>query len=233
LSFSWSDVTAVFGGAFDPPHLGHRAAIAGLFDCPGVKRVLVLPSPAPAHKPCIASAQARLEMARIGLLGRSPGPYPEKYQGEVRLDMREIERHARTGKPTYTYDLLLELRAEFPLLAFVLGADQAETFHTWHRFPDVLKLSHWIVLERKPEGGVNVRKVLQNWEASGICRPAGDHCWKISGSETTLKVVPTLAPALSSTAIREAIVRNGQPPENTLTAEVSAYLKLHRIYGTS
>ncbi|HUP55886.1 MAG TPA: adenylyltransferase/cytidyltransferase family protein, partial [Bdellovibrionota bacterium] len=73
---NWREVTAIFGGTFDPPHLGHREAVAGLFRNPGVREVWVMPAASPPHKPAIATAEQRLELARLAF-GPHPGfPFP-------------------------------------------------------------------------------------------------------------------------------------------------------------
>jgi nicotinate-nucleotide adenylyltransferase len=62
---NWHEVTAVFGGTFDPPHLGHREAIAGLFKNPGVSRALVIPSFIPPQKPQAVGSDHRVAMAKL------------------------------------------------------------------------------------------------------------------------------------------------------------------------
>ena len=223
----WAQVTAVFGGTFDPPHLGHREAVRGLFSRPGVKRVLILPSAIPALKQTLTPASHRVEMARICFGQQWTEPYPP----EIEFDLRELDR---TGK-SYTYDTLQELRAEVTELAFVIGADQLADLKRWHRFPEVLGLCHWLVLERKPNGQDLSQAVLKDWEGSGIARKHAPDLWQISqnGGSTWLKTVPTDALAISSTSVREAISRTGQVPEKALYEPVSRYLYDQRLYGTS
>ena len=223
----WAQVTAVFGGTFDPPHLGHREAVRGLFSRPGVKRVLILPAAIPPLKQTLTSTPHRVEMAKICFSQEWLQPYPT----EIEFDLREL---SRSGK-SYTYDTLQELRVLVPDLAFVIGADQLADLKRWHRFPEVLGLCHWLVLERKPAGQELSQSVLKDWESSGIARKQSPDLWQISGggAATWLKTVPTDAPAISSTSIREAISRTGQVPAKALYEPVSRYLYDHRLYGTS
>jgi nicotinate-nucleotide adenylyltransferase len=220
---SWSEVSAIFGGTFDPPHLGHRGAALGLLKNPGVREVVILPSATPPHKAAQTTAEERSEMARLG--------FPIDSMKEFRLDLREIERATRTGKPSYSYDTLVELRRELPKLAFVIGTDQLEGLSRWHRFPEVIELCHWIVLERKPEGQAAGRRALAEYEASGLLRRDKDHRWT-TPKGMTLTTVETAAPALSSTAIREEIARSGTPPPGSISPEIETYLKRHRLYGS-
>jgi nicotinate-nucleotide adenylyltransferase len=156
----------------------------------------------------------------------------DSFPNEVRLDTRELVRaHSSAYSPTYSYDTLIELQKDFPQLAFVIGADQLASLHTWHRFPELLGLCHWIVLERKPDGSPLARQTLQEWTASGLTRSLQDSTWKISNYSKYLTLVPTHAPFISSTAIRESISRSGTTGEGLLSPTVLAYLKDHRLYG--
>jgi nicotinate-nucleotide adenylyltransferase len=225
----WSETIALFGGRFDPPHLGHAQAIRGLFEIPGVRQVWVIPSPTPPHKPATASFEHRVELAKLGLLHAHPVGDPSA----VQLDLREAQRaKARPDLPTYTFDTLQEIRHETTQVAFVIGTDQLEQLHTWHRFPDVLGLSHWIVLARKPEGEERSLRVLNEWGASGLVQKTSQKdVWWIKGTNSYLHLVPTEAAELSSTQIREQIARNGEAPEDALSPQVLAYLKQNRLYG--
>jgi nicotinate-nucleotide adenylyltransferase len=210
----WGEVTALFGGAFDPPHAGHREAVAGLFRAPGVRRALILPTPASAQKPTHAPTEHRFEMARLAFAGL-----------EAELCLAELERARRDpSRPTYTHDTLLELQPRYGQLACVIGTDQLGNLHTWHRFPELLTLAHWIVLLRKGQE-------VELSRLSGLLKPHGKD-WLTRGG-TTLALVPTEAPELSSTGIRESLARSGSAPAGSLTQGVEAYLKTHRLYGTS
>ncbi|MBY0470228.1 nicotinate (nicotinamide) nucleotide adenylyltransferase [bacterium] len=229
-----NDVTAVFGGSFDPPHLGHTAAVQGLFQDPGVARVFIVPSARPPHKTSLkASTEHRIAMTRLAF---SAG-HPEN----IRIDLREIERNQRTQTPSYSYDTLKELHSEMDpsKLAFVIGADQLPHLHEWHRFPDVLGLCHWIVLDRRPTENLSLEKTLRDWQASGIVKSQGFNIWQLRSSNSsnsknplTLQLVHTEAPPISSTMIRQSLERTGEPPANSLHPEVAAYLKTHHLYGT-
>ncbi len=206
----WHEVTAIFGGTFDPPHVGHLEAVKGLFHTPGVKNVIILPTASPPHKPSFAASGHRARMAELCFTDPSL---------DIRFDTRELERsRLHADSPSYTYNTLLELRREIPSLAFVIGADQLASFPTWYRFPEVLELAHWIVLERK--------------EAPSVSSDAANTTLKLAEKGPTfMKIVPTNARALSSTRIREEIARTGHPPANSLTTEVIEYIRKNRLYG--
>ncbi|HVM57254.1 MAG TPA: nicotinate-nicotinamide nucleotide adenylyltransferase [Gaiellaceae bacterium] len=116
--------TGLYGGAFDPPHLGHvevaRAAKAHF----GLPRLVVLVSAAPGHKEVEAPAEARLELARAA--------FPDD---DVRLDPYP-----------HTIDLLRAEPFDEPL--FVIGADEFRDFPSWQEPDAVLELARLAVATR-------------------------------------------------------------------------------------
>jgi nicotinate-nucleotide adenylyltransferase len=235
----WNEVTAVFGGTFDPPHFGHREAVAGLFKNPGVQRVLVIPSATPPQKPQAVASEHRVAMAKICLAERlASESLVSAVKGEIKIDTREIDRAKNNfGHPSYTFDTLHELRRDFSQLAFVVGSDQLANLPTWHRFPEVLGLCHWIVLARKPDGERIAETTLQEWQASGWVKKESS-VWKVSSSVAasapTISVFPTDARAVSSRNIREKLAKEGSTGsfDTLLPSEILSYLMEHRLYGT-
>lgn len=222
------EVTAIFGGTFDPPHLGHREAVIALFKNPEVKDVRVLPSGNPVLKTAQTPAEHRLAMAKLNF-----SALPEGLSARVKVDDLELKRSRET--PSYTFETLLELRKEGTPLAFVLGVDQVESLDQWHRFPEVLGLCDWIALERQPDGADRMGRAIQRLVALGALATTQDPrvftTTSPSGSKTEFKTIPTPARAVSSTEIRRGFAKNA---ENTadLLPEVRAYLNAHHLYGT-
>ncbi len=119
----------IFGGTFNPPHLGHlrlARAFAGRFSLP---RVLVIPTFVPPHKqtPDLADAETRVQMCRL-LFGEAP----------FEVSTMEISRGGRS----YTVETLERLRAQYPdeALYLLIGSDMLESFDTWYRADDIRKL---------------------------------------------------------------------------------------------
>jgi nicotinate-nucleotide adenylyltransferase len=117
-------VTVLYGGAFDPPHLGHVAVADAARKRFGVERLVVLVSERPAHREVHASAEDRLALARAA--------FP---QDEVRLD-----RHPRT------VELLRAEAFEDPV--FVVGADEFRGFLGWSEPDEVLERTRLAVATR-------------------------------------------------------------------------------------
>jgi nicotinate-nucleotide adenylyltransferase len=136
--------TAILGGAFDPPHLGHVALAEGALGALGADRLLILVVANPGHKRAELDAETRLSLARLAFAGLP--------NTEVRLD-----DHA------YTVDYLRDVRPEDAVL--VIGADQWAMFDTW-REPDEIKRLIPIAVaarpgEAQPEGEVEVFQIDQ------------------------------------------------------------------------
>ena len=118
------ELTGLFGGAFDPPHVGHVAVARAAKERFGLPQLVVLVAAAPEHKDVHLPAETRLELARAA--------FPDD---DVRLD-------------PYPRTIAL-LRAELfadPLL--VIGADQFQDFLAWQEPDAVLDLARLGVATR-------------------------------------------------------------------------------------
>src|SRR4051812_37133027 len=101
----WNEITAVFGGRFDPPHVGHREAVKGLFRSPGVKEVIILPSGNSPHKPSIGTISQRAEMAKLAFSSLTGDLIPSGiWQDPIELNRAKINPNL----PTYSFDTLNE-----------------------------------------------------------------------------------------------------------------------------
>jgi nicotinate-nucleotide adenylyltransferase len=127
---------AIFGGTFDPIHIGHLSVAweaAELLDA----EVRLMPASVPPHRSSpTASAEQRVEMLRAALRGQS----------RLMLDTRELDRSG----PSYTIDTLHELRREFgdrPLV-LLLGADAFAGLRSWHRWRELFDVTHIGMLNR-------------------------------------------------------------------------------------
>ncbi len=117
-------VTVLYGGAFDPPHVGHVAVADAARERFGVEQVVILVSERPGHRETDASAEDRLALARAA--------FP---RDDVRLDP-----YPRT------VDLLRAERFDDPV--FVIGADQFAGFLAWAEPDEVLERATLAVATR-------------------------------------------------------------------------------------
>lgn len=136
----------VFGGSFDPPHLGHAALLSAAAGRIRPDRILIVPAYQAPHKAGTAAPPGdRVRMIRLGLLPS----LPPRLRRSVRLDLREV----RSGRRVYTVETLRGLRSAHPgaELHFVLGSDWASSFGSWKDTRSLKALCRWWTC-RRPGG---------------------------------------------------------------------------------
>ena len=110
----------VFGGEFDPPHVGHVVICQEARFRLGLDRLMVVPAGTPPHRPASDTPpEVRHMMAAAA------------FAGEADTEVSGIEME-RSG-PSYTVDTLEELAGPEVELYLVMGADQFAGFGGWHR----------------------------------------------------------------------------------------------------
>ena len=137
----------LYGGTFDPPHKGHlnnvRAAAARV--CPDL--VVVMPAGlSPFKQKTAAPAALRLEMCRCfgALAQQGSGGIPR-----LEISGWEMEQ-AQQGKRNYSVLTLEMLRSTYPgaELYLAVGSDMLLSFDGWHRWQDILRIAHLVVVSR-------------------------------------------------------------------------------------
>ncbi len=129
----------LFGGTFDPVHLGHLRLATELGEAFGLEKVVFLPAGLPYHRGRAAHAtnEQRLTMLKLAT-ARDP---------RFDVDDRELRRPGAT----YTYDTLAEIRAErgpeVPIV-WLIGTDAFAKIPTWHRWLELFDLAHFAVAVR-------------------------------------------------------------------------------------
>jgi nicotinate-nucleotide adenylyltransferase len=128
----------VFGGTFDPPHLGHLIVADDAAAALGLERVSFMPAGEhPLKRQRVeAPAGLRLRMVEAAVAGS------ERFS----VDARELRRSG----PSYTVDSVAELAAENPgaELFLLVGADIVGEIHRWHRIEEVARRARIAVMSR-------------------------------------------------------------------------------------
>ncbi|MGY3040508.1 nicotinate-nucleotide adenylyltransferase [Rhodanobacter sp. TND4EL1] len=213
LSQTTSKPLALFGGTFDPVHLGHLSVAweaAELLDAD----VRLLPASVPPHRAApVASAAQRVAILRAAL----------QDQSRLTLDTRELER----AGPSWTIDTLQELRAEQGdrALVWLVGADAFANLATWHRWRELFDVAHIGVLSR-PGVSARLPDELEGEVAGRRVADAADLRKLPAGKVIDLAVTPL---EISATRIRELLAA-GRDPRYLLPAGLFDDDRLLRPY---
>jgi nicotinate-nucleotide adenylyltransferase len=128
----------IFGGSFDPPHIGHLIVAEWMRDAFGLDRILWIPAARSPHKLTQKPADddLRLKMVRAAV---ENNPY---------FQVSDLE--LRRGGLSYTLDTLEHLSEENPddRFSLILGSDSLKNFDRWHRPEQILKLADLLVFRR-------------------------------------------------------------------------------------
>lgn len=129
----------IYGGSFDPIHLGHLIAAQEAMEQAGLDKVGFLPAaqaPLRANRPQVQSDE-RLKMIELALKG-----HEDRF--EILTD--EIDK----GGLSYSIDTACALQERWPerKLFWIIGGDQLALLPRWHKIDELLKFVEFIVLER-------------------------------------------------------------------------------------
>ena len=135
----------IFGGSFDPVHIGHLWIAEAAWETLGLKTIHWMPAAASPLKPhgTIASAEDRLEMLRLATSGCE----------QFEIDDREIRR----GGPSYTVDTVSEIREENPgaEIILIIGSDSLADIGRWHQAERLLDLAIPAVVQRGGQSDID------------------------------------------------------------------------------
>jgi nicotinate-nucleotide adenylyltransferase len=197
----------VFGGTFDPIHIGHLVAAEGARTCIGLDRIVFIPAGRPWFKVDrdITAGHHRLNMARAAI---AADPY---------FEVSDVEL-ARSG-PTYTADTLAQLKSSLggkADLFLIVGLDALGEVGRWHEPRRVLDLATVVGVTR-PGAEELPRQPLEG------LRP---------GAADSVMVVSVPPVGISSTDIRWR-VRRGVSIKYLVPEVVETYIRTHRLYASA
>ncbi len=133
----------IFGGTFNPPHIGHMQAAKTAKEALGLDRLLLIPNRTAPHKAVPAGSptpEQRLAMLEIAVVG------------ETGLEVSDLELH-REG-PSYTVDTIRALKEAYPHaeLVLLMGTDMFLSFLTWRQPETILANASLGVFYRGEKG---------------------------------------------------------------------------------
>ena len=210
----------LFGGTFDPPHIGHLRLAIEAREALGLGTVRLIPAGHPPlrDKPG-AAPRHRVAMVERAIAG-TPG---------LEIDRSEMEV---IDGPSYTVTTLERLRANLgptrPLV-LLLGADAFARLNAWHRWQDIFALAH-IAVATRPGHALKV----------GAGDTALDSAYRAGlGNVADLAAAPAgrivpfgiAALEISATTIRDRLSR-GASVRHLVTDAVLDYIDSHQLYRT-
>lgn len=193
----------LFGGTFDPPHVGHLILASEARAQLDLTRVLWTVTPDPPHKQdqFITPLEDRLAMVKLAI------------EGNPFFELSDIELN-RPG-PHYTVDTIHILAKQNPEAQIVpiIGGDSLHDLPTWHEPQELVYAAHWVGVMRRPGEEPNLSELER--ELPGI----------------TSKVHYVNAPLLeiASREIRNRVA-SGQPYRYYLPSPVFHYINDHHLY---
>ena len=195
---------AIYGGSFNPPHIGHLNAARSFFRQTGADELIIIPSFIPPHKECIdfASAEDRLNMCRLN------------FQGIEGTSVSDIEI-SRGGK-SYTYITLEKFYRPDTELYFLVGTDMLLTLDEWMHPEKILKYAILCYVRREADEAISdkISDSISSLELKYGCK-----IMKINAEVNEI----------SSTEIRDAIKR-GLDTSSYILPEVFDYILKNRVY---
>lgn len=219
----------LYGGTFDPVHLGHVAVARAARDALEAT-VAFMPAADPPHRaPPGAPAADRAAMLDLAIAGE-PG---------LALDLRELERDGRS----WTVDTLRGLRATIgddAPVALLVGADSFDALPTWKDWRALFELAHFVVAGRTgispgaallPGTGGAPRADTRLVEAiAGRMAESADALRASPAGRVFLLRQPLFPHSASEVRARIAA---GQPWDALVPAPVARYIRAHGLYGAA
>ena len=196
MSASSQRPLAIFGGTFDPVHIGHLRVALEAADALDAE-IRLMPARVPPHRPQpIATAEQRLAILRAALAG----------QDRLRIDERELAREGHS----YSIDTLIDLRREIGAdrsLVLLVGRDAFEGLPQWHRWRELFEHAHIGVLSRPGRA-----REIDGDLASGLqARRAAIDSLPEHGAGGKIVEIRVSALDISATAVRALLWRGGDP----------------------
>ena len=196
----------IYGGTFNPPHLGHIRAAQMAVEALGLQQLLVIPDRIAPHKQLpegSASPEQRLRMLELAL------------EGEKGITVSDLE--LRREGPSYTYETVEQLHARYPddQLILLMGTDMFLSFHQW-RYPErILKHAQLGVFYRGTHGErADIDRVKAEMEQQGY----------------TVHLLQNEVVDISSTQLRRMLAFECASP--FLPKGVEAFIRENGLYGT-
>ncbi len=195
---------AVFGGTFNPIHLGHLHLCAECQREYQFQKIILMPDNLPPHKQVqqLATAQQRLDMCRL-----AAEDIPFLKVSDLELRLKGV---------SYTVQTLRKLTQNFPEVEWhwIIGSDMLYTFHQWYRYEEILSMAKVVAGAREQ---AEYDKMLSYREQLGPLK-------------NRVEIIRLAAKPLSSTQVRKALETGEPVVRDYLPEQVFSYIREHGLY---
>jgi nicotinate-nucleotide adenylyltransferase len=208
----------IFGGSFNPPHMGHLNSLQTVLKKAGLHKIHVIPAAQNPLKTPVEgpTPEQRLEMTKLAVDTWGPSFF---------VDDQEILR----GGKSYTIDSIKHLRNSQSAedLYLIIGADKLDEFEDWKDYKEILSESNLIVTSRpgyefpksKEELPKKLQKLVEEFDFNFIELKTGRNIQFIHLQDVEI----------SSSELRKWL-RSGKNVEKHLPLSVEGYIKKHKLY---
>lgn len=208
----------LFGGTFNPIHLGHLRVAEEVREALGLAQVVFIPAADPPHKEQsgIAPFADRLAMARLAVAE----------QPAFIVSDCEAER----DEPSYSLYTIRRFREEASSdceIFFIIGADAFAEITTWHRWEEVLAETTFVLITRPGHEIKSPANALPASQASLYHDQGGGHFTRREGSGIIFLPVSRLE--ISASDLRQRI-REGRSAHFLTPPAVHRYIAAHGLY---
>ncbi len=213
----------LFGGTFNPIHLGHLRAALEVKEYFNLDQIYLIPSAIPPHKETIVVADAndRLEMLRLAAAN-----HPDLTVSDIELN--------RPG-PSYTIDTVRFYKASLPdstLHYLIMGIDAFLEIDLWKSFRDLFDMIPFIVISRPDPAALSSWKIFEGFLKSQISKnyefQPSDQSYR-HATKKTIFIMNVTAIGISSTRIRE-LAHNHQSLHFLVPPNVENFIETKGIY---
>lgn len=216
---------ALFGGTFDPIHLGHIAVARAAerrfhLDC-----VFFIPSSHPPHKPSSELCLYEHRFAMVALAcSAHPRFVPSLAEGSV---------NGASAQIFYSIDTVRSFRQQFDRpgdrLFFIMGADSFLDLHAWKDYDQLLQLCDFVVANRPGFRIGALRSVIPSSLLAPEAAKSPRDARLIPLRQTTVYVLETVASHVSATDVRRRIER-GHSVHGLVPPRVEEYISKQALY---
>jgi len=208
---------AIYGGTFDPIHIGHLRAAQEVAEKLALKVVFFMPCAiAPFKKNIYAKINERIEMIRLAI------------KDNPRFKINELEIHR--GGISYTVESLKELKYKYPKnkLCFLVGTDTFFSIHSWYQPNQLFELTDLAIITRSKVTNYNIINYLKQHLTSSF-KLAKDGWIRLPNGHG-VKLVTTTFLDISSTDIKQRAAK-GLSLNYLIPSAVNEYIKLIDCYS--